>query len=73
MTFRMTLLVCVQMLNANSSGEEIMDLISEDEEMTLRQDRHCVAECLRHSPIQTWIFTGQYAMPNCEHLIPFRT
>lgn len=50
-----------------------MDLISEDEEMTLRQDRHCVAECLRHSPIQTWIFTGQYAMPNCEHLIPFRT
>ena len=53
--------------------DEVMDIISEDEEMTQRQGVAEVPECLRNTPVPTWVFTGKYAMPCSEHLIPFRT
>jgi len=73
LTYLVVLLGWAHMLDSQPLNDEVMDLISEDEEMTLRQDRHSVAVCLRNSPPEAWILTGQYAMPNSEHLIPFRS
>lgn len=61
------------MLDNENIMNEVMDLIAEDEEMTLRQGVTEVPECLRSTPVPTWVFTGKYAMPCSEHLIPFRT
>ena len=61
------------MFDNDSIADEVMDLISEDVEMTLRQEVTEVPECLRNTPVPTWVFTGKYAMPYSEHLIPFRT
>lgn len=51
---------------------EVIDLLAEDEEMTLQQEAADVPECLRVIRAPTWMFIGQYAMPYSEHLIPFR-
>lgn len=61
------------MFENDSITDEVMDLISEDEEKTLRHGVSEVPECLRDTPVPTWVFTGKYAMPCSEHLIPFRT
>lgn len=53
--------------------DEVRELICEDVKMTLRQEAAEVPECLRNIPVPTWVFTGQYAMPYSEHLIPFQT
>lgn len=48
-------------------------LISEDQDLQLREQASNVPECLRSPEEPTWVFVGNYAMPNSEHLIPLRT
>lgn len=61
------------MFAKHSIAHEVMGLISKDGEMRLRQGVAEVPECLRNTPVRTWVFAGKYAMPCSEHLIPFRT
>jgi len=60
------------MFEDNTSTVEVLKLIAEDEKLTLQNEAVEVPERLRITLIPTWIFTGQYAMPCSEHLIPFR-
>lgn len=61
------------MFDNEPRNDDVIDLLQEDREMTLRQEAIQVPECLRNGTFPSWVFTGQYAMPHCEHLIPFRT
>jgi len=54
-------------------SDDVMDLIFEDQKATLRQKAYQVPERLRMNLFPSWAFTGKYAMPHSEHLIPFRT
>jgi len=60
------------MFETDSTADEAMRLIIEDEEATLLKEVSEVPVCLRHARYPTWILFGKYAMPHSEHLIPFK-
>jgi len=73
LTFSVESIVCAVMFDNEPHNDDVMDLINEDRKTTLRLEATRVPKCLRSGLFPSWVFTGKYAMPHSEHLIPFRT
>ena len=56
----------------NDTSTVVEGFVPEIGEVSLRQNTSTAAEYTHDTLVPTWAFVGQYAMPNCEHLIPFR-
>ena len=71
LTFLIKSVAFVKMFE-NDSSAAVEGLVPEDREVSLQQDASEVVENAHNTYVSTWAFVGQHAMPNCEHLIPFR-
>ena len=49
------------------------DHIPDDEDATLRHNASEAHVCPKDTRNPTWVYFGKCAMPDSEHLIPFRT
>jgi len=54
------------------SSAAVEGLVPKDRETSLQQDASEAVENAHNTYVSTWVFVGQHAMPDSEHLIPFR-